>query len=120
MRIIPGALSAFLIVAPALAAAPAATPCPAKGQPYNFKGSILGTGATADGRPYYAISAAVCGDEHHQIRVYPLTAVPACTLGKRAQASGLYGKSCTDSDAGPACLAEVGLDSPYGAALICQ
>jgi hypothetical protein len=120
MKTLSGALSAFLLVTSALAAAPVATPCPANRQPYNFKGVVLKMGVTAEGRSFYAISAAACGDEHHQIKVFPLAAVPACAIGKRAQASGLYGKSCIASDAGPVCLAQVGLDSPYGAALACN
>ncbi len=120
MKLLPGALSAFLMAMPVLAAVPAATPCPLNGQPYIFKGSILKIGVTAEGRLFYVISAAACGDERHQIKAFPLVPVPACTVGRRAQASGLFGKSCTDSDAGPTCLAQVGLASPYGAVLSCN
>ena len=116
MRGLLVALGVLLFVSPALAA----TPCPGNGQPYNFKGMVLSTGVTADGRPFYAISATVCGDERHQIKAYPRTPVPACTIGRPVQASGLYNKSCVNSAAGPVCQAQIGLGSPYGAALTCN
>lgn len=120
MKLLLSALCALLMSVPVLAAPPTAMSCPLNGQPYSFKGSILKIDVTSEGRLFYVVSAASCGDERHQIKVFPLAPVPACAVGRRAQASGLFGKSCTNSDQGPTCLAQLGLSSPYGAILSCN
>lgn len=106
-------LGAVMTALPALAA----SPCAANYQPYSFQGTVAETGKTADGQPWYVISNIpnpACGDEHQQIRAFPLAAVVACMVGKHIEAKGIYTKSCVNIGTYSSCLAQVGLRNPQG------
>jgi hypothetical protein len=120
------ALALVLSASPAFAV----SPCPDNYRPYSFQGTVAESGTTADGRPWYVIANIpnpACGDEHQRIRAYPLAPVASCAVGKRAQASGIYTKSCVNLSKGSTCLAQVGLrdskggiDTAKGATVSCK
>ena len=98
------ALFAMMIALPAFAA----TPCADNYKPYSFQGTVGEIGTTADHRPFYVITNipnAACGDEHQQIKAYPLTPVADSAVGKHVRATGIYTKSCVNVASRSFCLA---------------